>query len=26
MFAYGITEMRHFYENDLRFLRQFGAK
>jgi len=26
MFAYGITEMRHFYENDLRFLRQFGTK
>ncbi len=26
MFAYGITEMRNFYENDLRFLRQFGAK
>lgn len=26
MFAFGITEMRHFYENDLRFLRQFGAK
>jgi phenylalanyl-tRNA synthetase alpha chain len=26
MFAYGIPEMRYFYENDLRFLRQFGAK
>jgi phenylalanyl-tRNA synthetase alpha chain len=26
MFAFGITEMRHFYENDLRFLRQFGTK
>lgn len=26
MFAFGIPEMRHFYENDLRFLRQFGAK
>jgi phenylalanyl-tRNA synthetase alpha chain len=23
MFALGITEMRHFYENDLRFTRQF---
>jgi len=26
MFAYGIPEMRYFYENDLRFLRQFGTK
>jgi phenylalanyl-tRNA synthetase alpha chain len=26
MFAFGITEMRHFYENDLRFLRQFGTR
>ncbi|MFO7734489.1 MAG: phenylalanine--tRNA ligase subunit alpha [Candidatus Aminicenantes bacterium] len=26
MFAFGITEMRHFYENDLRFLRQFHLK
>jgi len=26
MLALGIPEMRHFYENDLRFLRQFGAK
>ncbi len=26
MFAFGIPEMRYFYENDLRFLRQFGAK
>jgi phenylalanyl-tRNA synthetase alpha chain len=26
MFAYGISEMRYFYENDLRFLRQFGTK
>ena len=26
MFAFGIPEMRHFYENDLRFLRQFGTK
>ncbi|NLH77313.1 MAG: phenylalanine--tRNA ligase subunit alpha [Acidobacteria bacterium] len=25
MLALGIPEMRHFYENDLRFLRQFGA-
>jgi phenylalanyl-tRNA synthetase alpha chain len=25
MFAFGIPEMRYFYENDLRFLRQFGA-
>ena len=26
MFAFGIPEMRFFYENDLRFLRQFGTK
>jgi phenylalanyl-tRNA synthetase alpha chain len=26
MFALGIPEMRYFYENDLRFLRQFGTK
>ncbi len=26
MLALGLPEMRHFYENDLRFLRQFGAK
>ncbi len=26
MLALGIPEMRHFYENDLRFLRQFGTK
>ncbi len=26
MFAYGISEMRFFYENDLRFLRQFRLK
>ncbi len=26
MFAYGISEMRFFYENDLRFLRQFHLK
>ena len=26
MFAFGIPEMRYFYENDLRFLRQFGKK
>jgi phenylalanyl-tRNA synthetase alpha chain len=26
MFAYGIPEMRYFYENDLRFVRQFGTK
>jgi phenylalanyl-tRNA synthetase alpha chain len=26
MLALGIPEMRHFYENDLRFLRQFGAR
>jgi len=26
MFALGIAEMRYFYENDLRFLRQFGTK
>ncbi len=25
MLALGIPEMRHFYENDLRFLRQFGT-
>ena len=25
MFAFGIPEMRYFYENDLRFLRQFGT-
>ena len=26
MFAFGIPEMRYFYENDPRFLRQFGTK
>jgi phenylalanyl-tRNA synthetase alpha chain len=26
MFAFGIPEMRYFYENDLRFLRQFRVK
>ncbi len=26
MFAFGISEMRFFYENDLRFLRQFCVK
>jgi phenylalanyl-tRNA synthetase alpha chain len=26
MLALGIPELRYFYENDLRFLRQFGAK
>ena len=26
MFAFGINEMRHFYENDLRFIRQFHRK
>jgi len=26
MFAFGISEMRFFYENDLRFLRQFQVK
>ncbi len=26
MFSYGISEMRHFYENDLRFIRQFQLK
>ncbi len=26
MFAFGLPELRYFYENDLRFLRQFGAK
>jgi phenylalanyl-tRNA synthetase alpha chain len=26
MFAFGIPEMRYFYENDLRFLRQFGTR
>jgi len=26
MFAFGIPEMRYFYENDLRFLRQFDVK
>jgi phenylalanyl-tRNA synthetase alpha chain len=26
MFAFGITEIRHFYENDLRFIRQFHLK
>ncbi len=26
MFAFGIPEMRYFYENDLRFLRQFVTK
>ena len=26
MFAFGIPEMRYFYENDLRFLRQFAVK
>jgi phenylalanyl-tRNA synthetase alpha chain len=26
MLALGLPEMRHFYENDLRFLRQFGTR
>jgi phenylalanyl-tRNA synthetase alpha chain len=26
MFAFGIPEMRYFYENDLRFIRQFDLK
>jgi phenylalanyl-tRNA synthetase alpha chain len=26
MFAFGISEMRFFYENDLRFLRQFRVR
>ncbi len=26
MFAYQIPDMRYFYENDLRFLRQFARK
>ncbi len=26
MLAFGIPEMRYFYENDLRFLRQFGTR
>jgi len=26
MFAFGIPEMRYFYENDLRFLRQFDVR
>jgi phenylalanyl-tRNA synthetase alpha chain len=26
MFAFGIPEMRYFYENDLRFLRQFRVR
>jgi len=26
MFAYHITDMRYFYENDLRFIRQFSLK
>ncbi len=26
MFAYGINDMRYFYENDLRFIRQFFLK
>lgn len=26
MFAFGINEMRHFYENDLRFIRQFHRR
>jgi phenylalanyl-tRNA synthetase alpha chain len=26
MFAYQISDMRHFYENDLRFIRQFSLK
>jgi phenylalanyl-tRNA synthetase alpha chain len=26
MFAYGISDMRYFYENDLRFIRQFYLK
>jgi len=26
MFAYQIPDMRYFYENDLRFIRQFGLK
>ena len=24
MVMYGITDIRHFYENDIRFLRQFA--
>jgi len=23
MLRYGVTDLRHFYENDLQFLRQF---
>jgi phenylalanyl-tRNA synthetase alpha chain len=26
MFCYGIQDMRVFYENDLRFIRQFSLK
>jgi phenylalanyl-tRNA synthetase alpha chain len=26
MFAFGISDMRHFFENDLRFIRQFTVK
>jgi phenylalanyl-tRNA synthetase alpha chain len=26
MLAFGIPEMRYFYENDLRFIRQFGTR
>jgi phenylalanyl-tRNA synthetase alpha chain len=26
MFAYQIADMRYFYENDLRFIRQFLRK
>ena len=26
MFAYGISDMRYFFENDLRFIRQFNLK
>jgi phenylalanyl-tRNA synthetase alpha subunit len=26
MFAFGISDMRQFFENDLRFIRQFTLK
>jgi phenylalanyl-tRNA synthetase alpha chain len=26
MFAFGISDMRYFFENDLRFIRQFTLK